>query len=195
MSNRVNIERNTKETQISLSLDMYDSKEIKLKTGLPFFDHMLNAMAFHGGFSLFIDSTGDIEIDPHHLVEDIGLVLGLALKDTLKKAGGISRYGHAIIPMDDALSEVTVDVAGRPYLHFTADFPQTHAGNFDISLVNEFLEALVNKGELTLHAECKYGRNSHHMAESLFKALGRSIKQSYTIISNKVSDMSTKGVI
>ena len=191
----ISINRETKETSIHLELDMLGGPSVSLDTGLPFFDHMLNAMAFHGGFTLKVQAKGDIEVDPHHLIEDTGLVLGDALMQCFEETGAVARYGHSVIPMDDALSEVTIDVCRRTYLVLQADWPQMSAGNFDFFLIKEFLQALANRGGLNIHALCRYGENSHHMAEALFKALGRALFQSFQPAGNSSSGMSTKGMI
>ncbi|QEN09886.1 imidazoleglycerol-phosphate dehydratase [Oceanispirochaeta crateris] len=174
---------------------MHRGPSVSLNTGLPFFDHMLNAMAFHGGFTLNIEAVGDLLVDPHHLIEDTGLVLGDALMQTFEETGALVRYGHSVIPMDDALSEVTIDVCRRPYLVLEADWPQISAGNFDYFLIKEFLQALANRGGLNVHASCRYGTNSHHMAEALFKALGRSLFAAFCPAADKSKGMSTKGLI
>lgn len=189
----VKIERNTNETSIVLTLDMSGREGSVLSFPVPFFEHMLSSMAFHGGFRLEVKAAGDIEVDPHHLVEDIGIVFGNALLDLYKKDQAIARYGHAVIPMDDALSEVTVDICGRAYLQFLAEFPQKSPGGFDISLVREFLQALANNANINVHAKCRYGINTHHMVESLFKALGIALKQAFRPESEGVT--STKGVL
>ena len=186
-------ERNTKETRIKLSLDLDRTVEPKIESPVPFFNHMLTAMAFHGGFGLKLEAEGDVEVDPHHLIEDTGIVLGDALADAIAHQGPMRRFGHAVIPMDEALSEVTVDASGRPFLVFRADFPQSRAGEFDFCLVNEFFVALSTRGGLTLHAECRSGANSHHMAEALFKALGRALGEAFTPKEGGVA--STKGAL
>jgi len=192
MTNQVvSMHRNTKETDISLTLDMFNPEPVSIVLGVPFFEHMLKAMSFHGKIGLTVLGMGDIEVDPHHLVEDVGLVLGDAVKEYITRFGPCARFGHAVIPMDDALSEVAIDVSGRPFLSYTADFPQDSTGDFPLILVNEFLSALANRGGLTMHCLCRYGTNSHHMAESLFKALGKALKQSLTTVAGKV--LSTKG--
>jgi len=190
----ISLNRETKETSIQLTLRLDDPTIIKFKLGLPFFEHMLTAMAFHGGFGLEIQGKGDLEVDPHHLVEDIGLVLGQALADSLEQFGPVARYGHSVIPMDEALSEATIDVIRRPYLVYQAVFPQTHCGDFDLSLLREFFQALANRAQINLHLDCRYGHNSHHMVEALFKALGRALFQAYRphIGSNVLS---TKGAL
>ena len=192
---KINITRKTKETDLTLELDISGSGEAEIKTELPFFNHLLTAMAFHGNFSLKIDGKGDIDVDPHHLVEDIGIVLGDALRQTAQQYGSIVRFGHSIIPMDDSLSEVTIDVSGRPFCFYKADYPQSHSGSFDMSLLKEFFNALVGKAHNTIHAEVRHGKNSHHMAESLFKALGKAIKQAYQPLKDGSSVLSTKGLI
>ena len=189
------VERKTKETQIRLTLDLDRSEAPKIATGVPFFDHLLTAFAFHGGFFLEVDAKGDLEVDPHHMVEDTGLVLGDAFKKSQDARGGVNRYGHSVIPMDEALSEVVIDACGRPAWVYTAEFPNTHAGQFDLSLIREFLIAFTNRAQVNLHAHCRYGANGHHMAEALFKALGRALAQAYTVRAGGSASMSTKGII
>ncbi len=184
--------RKTKETDISIEICFDENKKIDINTSVPFFDHMLNAMAFHGAFGLTVKATGDKEVDPHHIVEDTGLVLGEVFLKVFKSLGKVKRFGHAVIPMDEAITEVTIDVCGRPSLNMIADFPQISVGNFYINLVKEFLIALSNKACISLHAHIRYGENSHHMAESLFKALGKALKQAYT---EEKEILSTKGTI
>ncbi|NNM53394.1 MAG: imidazoleglycerol-phosphate dehydratase HisB [Spirochaetales bacterium] len=190
---KVILERQTKETQIALALDMSSSEAPSIATGVPFFDHMLTAMSFHGGFFLEVRGKGDLDVDPHHLVEDVGLVLGDALKKHAEAAGALVRYGFSVIPMDEALSEVVIDVCNRPTCVYRADLPQPRAGNFDLSLVREFLIALANRASVALHAHCRYGENAHHMVEALFKALGKALRQAYQPSSGLVP--STKGTL
>lgn len=190
----ISVKRKTKETDISLSVGIDDSRVIDIKTPLPFFNHMLTAMAFHGGFSFSIEADGDVDVDPHHLVEDIGLVLGDAFSRLGAENSPLCRYGFSVIPMDDALSEVVIDICGRPYAVFNADFPQAMSGTFDMSLLREFFIAFANKAQISLHCNCRYGANSHHMAEALFKAFGKALKQAYSP-SEHSSVLSTKGVI
>jgi imidazoleglycerol-phosphate dehydratase len=187
----VDVKRATKETDISLALDPDLGDRVEVKTGLPFFDHMLTIMAFHGRFRLVLSAKGDLEVDGHHLVEDVGLVLGQALAGVLEK-GPVARFGHAVIPMDEALAEVSIDVCGRPTLVFSAGFPQQWVGTFDTALIREFLIALASKAGMSLHAEIQRGENSHHMAEALFKALGKAIRQAYGAAGE---EMSSKGRI
>jgi imidazoleglycerol-phosphate dehydratase len=186
-------ERKTKETDINIGLDIEKEGVVSVATGLPFFDHILTSMAFHGGFALNINASGDIEVDPHHLVEDTGLVLGECLKRTLDEGVSVHRYGHAIIPMDDALSEVTIDACGRPYLDFRAAFPQERSGDFDMWLIREFLLGLANRALINIHAACRYGDNSHHMVEAMFKALGIALKEGFARLPEGVR--STKGIL
>ena len=194
MENRtVVLKRKTKETDIKLTLDM-DAKGVDIETPVAFFNHMLTAMAFHGGFALKIKADGDIDVDPHHLIEDIGLVLGDALAKSAEKTGVVKRYGYSIIPMDEAVSEAVIDICGRPSMVLNAEFPQAYSGTFDMCLIREFLIALSNRAQIALHCTCRYGQNSHHMAEALFKALGKAIAQSYAATdSDQV--LSTKGLI
>lgn len=192
----VEVVRQTRETNIRLALDLGSSEKGRLRVdGVPFFVHLLEAMSFHGRFRLDIEGTGDIEVDPHHLVEDIGLVLGDALAQTVETYGPVTRFAHQVIPMDDAISEVSIDVSGRPFIRFDAGFPHTHAGQFPVYLISEFLTSLSNRGKMTLHAHCRYGENSHHMVESLFKALGRAIAEAYSALNREGGDLSTKGII
>lgn len=188
------IERDTKETQIRLDLDLSARDEISIKIGIPFLEHMLHAFAFHGGVSLTIDGKGDLEVDPHHLVEDVGIVLGSAFLRIVEESGNIARFGNAVIPMDDALSEATVDACGRPFLVFKAEFPQQRSGSFDMWLLREFFVGLSNAARINLHAECRYGLNSHHMAESLFKAVGKAMAEAYAPVDG-TSPLSTKGML
>ena len=191
-SRTITIERATRETQIALTLDLDGRAEPDVSTGLPFFDHLLSSMSFHGRFSLSIKARGDLEVDPHHLVEDVGLVLGQALAGVLAKTGTVARFAHSVIPMDEALSEVTVDVCGRPTLVLSAQFPQPVAGTFPVALLREFFLGLASEARISLHVDVRRGENSHHMAECAFKALGRALSQAYAPVGD---DMSTKGRI
>ena len=192
----VEIHRVTKETDILVKLDMNATGPSKPETGLPFFDHMLNAMAFHGGFRLEVKASGDIDVDPHHLVEDTGLVIGQALEKARKESGGIRRYGQAVIPMDDALCEAVVDACGRPYLQWNVEWAQDKAGDFDLFLLREFFWGLTTAGKLNIHLTVRYSKNGHHAAEAMFKATGRALMEAYT--SNDgggEAGMSTKGTL
>ena len=189
------ISRTTKETDIKVILDMNASGPSSPDTSLPFFDHMLNAMAFHGGFRLETNASGDVEVDPHHLVEDTGLVIGQALDTARLKSEGIRRYGQSAIPMDDALSECIVDVCGRPYLQWNVQWPQEKAGDFDLFLLREFFWGLAVAGKMNLHLTVRYAENGHHAAEALFKACGRALAEAYTPQEGGEAAMSTKGRI
>jgi imidazoleglycerol-phosphate dehydratase len=188
---RVAIDRTTRETDISVALDPDAAAEPAVRTGVPFLDHMLSSMSFHGRFSLAVKASGDLEVDPHHLVEDVGLVIGQAFSAVLEK-GAVCRFGHAVVPMDEALAEVTIDVCGRPTLVLSARFPQSHAGSFDLSLLREFFSGLASQARISLHVEVRRGENAHHMAECAFKALGRALRQAYAPDGR---EMSTKGRI
>lgn len=177
----ITVERKTKETEILVSLQeaVALTPELSIDTPVPFFNHMLQAMLFHGGFGGSITGRGDVDVDPHHLVEDVGLVLGDALLELQERRGAVARFGHAVVPMDDALAEVTVDACKRPYLVYNVSFPQSYAGSFDISLAKEFFQGLSSRARINLHMETRYGENSHHMVEALFKACGRSLQMAY----------------
>jgi imidazoleglycerol-phosphate dehydratase len=191
----VEVERTTNETQISASVHFSGPDPIRLDTPLPFFSHMLHAMAFHGGFSVVLSAQGDVEVDPHHLVEDTGIVLGTAIRGWIEQHGPVRRFGRAVVPMDDALSEVVVDLSNRSYLVYGADYPQERAGSFDLALIREFLGGLSARGGITLHAHCRYGLSGHHMAEALFKALGRALAAGITPADQNTGPASTKGLL
>jgi len=189
----IQIERKTKETDINLTLDFKDNKSMDISTTVPFLDHMLTAMAFHGNFSLRIQATGDTDVDYHHLVEDTGLVLGEAFRKLQQDSPGLNRFGHSVIPMDEALSETVIDVCNRPTLVYKVAYPQPMAGTFELSLFREFFLALSQRAGIALHLQCRYGENSHHMIEGLFKSLGKALKQAYSPVKGGPEAMSTKG--
>jgi len=191
----VSLSRTTKETRIELELRMESGRPVKIGTGVPFFDHMLTAMAFHGGFGLTVNARGDIDVDYHHLVEDTGLVLGDAFHRILENRGSVARFGHSVIPMDDALSEAVIDVCERPCLVYHADYPQSVAGTFPLDLLKEFFQAFANRARVNLHLICRHGENSHHMAEALFKALGKALNAAYAPREGNREEMSTKGAL
>jgi len=191
-SRKVKIDRTTRETDISLTLDPDSPGGGQVRTGLPFFDHLLTSMAFHGRFFLDVNAKGDLAVDPHHLVEDVGLVLGQAFTAVLAKTGQVKRFGHAVIPMDEALAQVTIDVCGRPTLVWRVRLPQKQAGGFDLWLLREFFDGLTAQARISLHVDARRGRNSHHIVEAAFKALGKSLHDSY---SRADEEMSTKGQI
>jgi imidazoleglycerol-phosphate dehydratase len=188
------VSRETRETRITVALTLDTREGPSIETGLPFFDHMLQSMAFHGGFRLEVGATGDTDVDPHHVVEDVGLVLGDCLSTILAESDNLVRFGHAAVPMDDALSEAVVDAGGRPYLVYDAEYPQAYSGDFQVALFGEFFWALSVRSRCNLHLLCRYGTNSHHMVEALFKALGRALGQSFSLRADG-DGMSTKGVI
>jgi imidazoleglycerol-phosphate dehydratase len=192
---RITLKRVTKETNIEIILDLENREEISINTTLPFFDHMLYAMAFHGGFSLTLKASGDTEVDPHHLVEDAGLVLGSAFFQAFENFSPLARYGHFRIPMDDALADVTIDACNRPYLVYNIEYPQERSGNFDMFLLKEFFQAFTSNSRINLHINSLYGENSHHISEAVFKAFGRALKESFTRISSKSGNLSTKGLL
>ena len=172
----VSITRNTSETQITLSLNLDGTGQYRLDTGVPFLEHMLAQVARHGMIDLDITCKGDLHIDDHHTVEDIGIVLGQALKQALGSKAGIRRYGHAYVPLDEALSRVVIDLSGRPGLVYNIDFTRALIGRFDVDLFEEFFHGVVNHSMMTLHIDNLSGHNAHHQAETVFKAFGRALR-------------------
>lgn len=193
MSRTAVIERITKETQIKLSLDIDGSGEARVCTSVPFLDHMLNLFARHGLFNLEVEAKGDIDIDFHHTVEDIGIVLGEALKQALGDKQGIRRYGQATVPMDETLASVAVDLSGRPYLVYNVRLPKVKIGEFDVELAREFFQALTNNLAANLHINVMYGDNVHHILEACFKALARALDNATQQDPRIAGVMSTKG--
>ena len=187
--------RKTSETEISLALGLDGKGGAKVKTGIPFFDHMLNLFAKHGLFDLEVKAKGDLEVDLHHTVEDVGIVLGQALASALGKKEGIRRYGASYVPMDETLARVVVDLSGRPYLELRGLNRRGRAGNFPAQLVEEFLRALSVQGGMNLHVEILYGRDVHHQIEAIFKALARALQDAVTRDSRVRGVPSTKGRI
>ena len=187
--------RKTNETDIRVSLDLDGTGAYEIQTGIPFFDHMLAQLARHGRMDLKIAAKGDLEIDGHHTVEDTGWVLGQALQEALGDRRGITRFGHAYVPLDEALTRVVVDLSGRPYLVYKAEFKVPRIGDLQSELIEEFLKAFVQEGRLNLHVENLYGKNQHHIAETIFKATARALHLA-TRITGDASDIpSTKGVL
>lgn len=187
------VERNTKETQIKISLNL-DGGEVKVSTGIGFFDHMLTAFAVHGGFGLEACVKGDLEVDNHHTAEDTGIVLGKAFKQALGDMSGIERYGSFSIPMDESLAIVSLDISNRPFLVFNADFSQEICGEYETAVTEEFWRAFAMNSGITLHINVPYGENAHHQIEAIFKAVAHSLK----IAVRKNQDgsvLSTKGVL
>ena len=170
------IERATLETRISVELNLDGSGVSRLATGLAFFDHMLDQIARHGAVDLAIAAQGDLAVDAHHTVEDVGIALGQALAQALGDKKGISRYGHAYVPLDEALSRVVIDFSGRPGLEYAVDYPRARIGDFDVDLIREFFQGVVNHAQATVHIDNLKGRNAHHIAETVFKAFGRALR-------------------
>jgi len=170
------VTRNTLETQISVTLDLDGSGEARFDTGVPFLEHMLDQIARHGMMDLEIDAKGDLHIDGHHTVEDIGITLGQAFAAAVGDKKGIYRYGHSYVPLDEALSRVVVDFSGRPGLVFRVPFTRAMIGGFDVDLFHEFFQGFVNHAQVTLHVDNLRGENSHHQAETVFKAFGRALR-------------------
>ena len=174
------IERNTNETQISIQLNLDGTGQSSLKTGLPFFEHMIDQIARHGMLDLTIEALGDLEIDAHHTVEDVGITLGQAFSQAIGDKKGVVRYGHAYVPLDEALSRVVIDFSGRPGLEFRVQFPRARVGDFDVDLTHEFFQGFVNHANVSLHIDSLFGMNSHHIAETIFKAFGRALRMAAT---------------
>ncbi|HZF23727.1 MAG TPA: imidazoleglycerol-phosphate dehydratase HisB [Burkholderiales bacterium] len=170
------VTRNTLETQISVKLNLDGSGKSKLATGIGFFDHMLDQVARHGMIDLEIEAKGDLHIDAHHTVEDVGITLGQAFAKAIGDKKGVRRYGHAYVPLDEALSRVVVDLSGRPGLEYAVDYARGLVGEFDIDLVHEFFQGFANHALVTLHIDNFKGRNAHHQAETIFKAFGRALR-------------------
>lgn len=170
------VERATKETNISVSLGLDGAGAAVLQVGVPFLEHMLDQVARHGLFDLTIKAQGDLEIDAHHTVEDVGITLGQAFKQALGDKQGIRRYGQACVPLDEALSQVTLDCSGRPGLEYFVEYPRARVGEFDVDLIREFFQGFVNHAMVTLHIDNIRGKNSHHIAETIFKAFGRALR-------------------
>lgn len=187
------VRRETAETSVVLSLELDGSGRAEISTGVGFLDHMLTLLALHGGFDLSVSCKGDLEVDAHHSVEDIGLCFGAALAQALGKKRGINRYGSILLPMDEALILCAVDLSGRPCLRYTADIPSQKVGDFDTELAREFFQAVVNTSLVSLHIRQLDGLNSHHIIEGMFKALGRALRQAVAVTGGALP--STKGVL
>ncbi len=186
--------RNTSETQIELTINLDGTGQAELSTGLPFFEHMLTQIARHSLIDIHIQATGDLEVDAHHMVEDVGIVLGQALNEAAGDKSGLTRYGHAYVPLDEALSRVVVDLSGRPGLFYCVDYTRSRVGDFDVDLLREFFQGLVNHGMLTVHLDNLKGENAHHQAETLFKAFGRALRMAVSVDARMGNTVpSTKG--
>jgi imidazoleglycerol-phosphate dehydratase len=188
------IERNTKETMISLSVDLDDPKEGTIDTGLGFFDHMLTHIAKHGRIGLTVKAKGDLQVDDHHLIEDVGLCLGKAINDALGDKRGIERYGTGFVTMDEALARTVVDLSGRSYLVFHASFTRKEINGFSLEMVKEFFRAVATEGRMNLHVGLLYGDNAHHQAEAIYKSFGRALRQAIAVTQGREIP-STKGVL
>ena len=174
------VSRQTKETTIRVEIDLDGTGAAQLDTGLPFLDHMLDQVARHGLVDLTVKAAGDLHIDAHHTVEDIGITLGQAFDQAVGDKKGITRYGHAYVPLDEALSRVVIDLSGRPGMEWEVEFPRARIGEFDVDLFREFFGGFVNHAKTTLHVDCLRGRNAHHIAETVFKAFGRALRMAVT---------------
>lgn len=190
---KLNKNRMTKETAIEVSIDLKDASHITVETGLPFFDHMLTLMAFHAQIGLVVKAKGDLHVDDHHTVEDVGIVIGELLKEALEDKTGLERYGHAYVPMDDSLARSVIDLSGRPFLVFEAQFTRDRVGEFALENIREFFTALVMNAKITAHVSLFYGQNAHHQAEAIFKAFGKSLGRALKHSSQGLP--STKGLL
>ena len=170
------VTRNTLETRITIRLDLDGRGQARLATGVPFLDHMLDQIARHGAMDLEVEASGDVHIDDHHTVEDVGITLGQAFAQALGDKKGIRRYGHAYVPLDEALSRVAVDFSGRPGLHYFVDYTRARIGSFDVDLAREFFQGFVNHAQATVHIDNLRGDNAHHQCETIFKAFGRALR-------------------
>jgi imidazoleglycerol-phosphate dehydratase len=188
------VERKTKETEVTLHLNLDGTGASKVRTPIPFFSHMLEAWSKHGLMDLGVEASGDVEVDLHHTVEDVGIVLGQALREALGDKKGIARYGTAFVPMDEALISASVDVSGRPYLVFNVPVARTRVSNFDLDMLPEFFRAFAFNAEITLHVTMQYGHNLHHITEAVFKAVGRALAEA-TRLNPRIAGVvpSTKG--
>jgi len=190
------VHRDTQETQITISVNLDGLGACQIDTGVPFFDHMLTQIARHGLIDLSLEAHGDLEIDAHHTVEDIGIVLGQALMQAVGDKRGICRYGHAYVPLDEALSRVVVDLSGRPGLVYRVEYVRPRIGDFDVDLLHEFFQGFVNHAQVTLHMDNLRGDNAHHQAETLFKAFGRALRMATTPDPRMAGQIpSTKGTL
>lgn len=193
MSRISKVHRKTTETEISLEINLDGSGKADSMTTVPFLDHMFHLLARHGFFDLSVQSRGDTSVDDHHLVEDLGICLGAAVKQALGDKEGIARYGSSLVPMDEALCSVAMDISGRPYLIYHASIGKAKIGVFDPSLIKEFFKSFTDHSGITLHVNVHYGKNNHHMAEAIFKAFARALNKAVTLHSRIEGVLSTKG--
>lgn len=189
------VTRTTKETDIKLKLTIEGKGKSAITTGIPFMDHMLTLMAAHGFFDLTLDAKGDIEIDDHHTVEDVGIVLGEAFDKALGNRKGIKRYGRGLVPMDEALASAVIDFSNRPFLVYHVNLKHETTGRFDAQLIREFFRAFVNRSGVTLHINLMYGEDTHHMIEAMFKAFGQALDEATTLDKRITEVRSTKGIL
>ncbi|MEW6418987.1 MAG: imidazoleglycerol-phosphate dehydratase HisB [Nitrospirota bacterium] len=190
------VDRKTKETEVKIMLNLDGEGKYTIDTSIPFLDHMLSLMCKHGLFDMKMKARGDIDVDYHHTVEDIGIVFGKAVKQALGNMKGISRYGQASVPMDEALASVSLDISGRPYLVYKVVYPKrSRIKNFEPDLIEDFLQAFVGNSSITLHVESPYGRNTHHIIEAIFKAMGKALRQAVSIDPRVKGVPSTKKVL
>ncbi len=194
-SRTASVERNTKETQISIQLDLDGTGEFEIDTGIPFFDHMLESFARHAAFDLRVSAKGDVEVDTHHTVEDVGITLGQAIRQALGSAVGIRRFGQIALPMADSKVDVTLDVSNRPYLMYRVDFTNDRIGSFDAGLTEDFLYAFSQNAGLDLHVELRYGKNPHHIVEAVFKGLARALRAAIEMDPRTVGLPTVKGAL
>ncbi|HYY06570.1 MAG TPA: imidazoleglycerol-phosphate dehydratase HisB [Candidatus Limnocylindria bacterium] len=195
MNRRADISRTTNETDVRLSLSLEGTGAGSRTTGVGYFDHLLDTLARHGGLDLELQVEGDLETGPHHTVEDTGIALGRAIDEALGERSGIARFGHAVVPMDEARASAAIDVSGRPYLAFEAALPPVAIGGFDSDLAEEFFRAVVGNAKLTLHLRVETGTNSHHMVEAAFKAFARALRDALALDPGSSGVPSTKGLL
>lgn len=192
---KAEVKRKTKETEVLLKMDLDGFGKHSIHTGLPFFDHMLSLLAHHSRMDLSLKAKGDIGVDAHHTVEDVGICLGDGIRKAVGEAKGIQRYGMALVPMDETLASVALDLSMRPCLVYHMKLKRSKIGTFDLELVEEFFRALCNHGRITLHINLLYGKNSHHMVEAVFKGLGRALREAVSLDERSPQVPSTKGVL
>lgn len=192
---KAELQRNTNETKIRVAVNLDGEGRAEVKTGVGFFDHMLTHLARHGQFDITVEADGDLHIDAHHTVEDVGICLGQAFLQAVGDPKGLTRYGHAVVPMDEALAEAAVDFSGRPYLVYQAELPPVMLGDFDAELAEEFLRAFAVNSRMTVHVVLRYGKNTHHCVEGMFKAFARALGEALRVDPRVKGVPSTKGML